>query len=95
MIDGEPVRAPLGSITCCVEGCPFEGGLDLNYTLLLVQDIKLYFQCPCGVGELAAAHKALTSEGKQCILKAERGKTWHIEAVRELLARKEAKKASS
>lgn len=59
--------------------------------MLLVQDKKLYFVCPCPDSLLAAAHKALTSEGKQCVLAVQRDETWHVAAVKELCERKAAK----
>jgi len=56
--------------------------------MLLVLDTKLYFVCPCPNASLAAAHKALTSEGKQCVLASQRGETWHVAVVTELCKRK-------
>ena len=88
--EADPVRAPLGCLSCAVTGCTFSGG-DGVYRMLLNSGAYLQFVCPCPDASLKDAHKALTSEGKQLVPAARRSEAWHVAAVKELCDRKAAK----
>ena len=49
--------------------------------------------CPCPNPLLASAHAELPSEGKQLVPAPRRGERWHVDAVKELQARKARKAA--